>query len=66
MTKISNDIIAQHGLSQDEYDKICKLIAREPNIVELGIFSAMWNEHCSYKSSKLWLKTLHNGISLIW
>ena len=59
MTKISNDIIAQHGLSQDEYDKICTLIAREPNIVELGIFSAMWNEHCSYKSSKLWLKTLH-------
>ena len=51
-------IIEKHGLKQDEYKKIIKLIGREPNLVELGIFSAMWNEHCSYKSSKKYLKTL--------
>ncbi len=51
-------IIAAHGLKPDEYDRILKLIGRAPTMTELGIFSAMWNEHCSYKSSKKWLRTL--------
>ncbi len=55
---ISPDIIAAHGLKPDEYERILKLIEREPSLTELGIFSAMWNEHCSYKSSKKWLRTL--------
>ncbi|MDG1008201.1 MAG: phosphoribosylformylglycinamidine synthase subunit PurL [Alphaproteobacteria bacterium] len=46
------------GLSADEFDRICKRLGRIPNLTELGIFSAMWSEHCSYKSSKKWLKTL--------
>ena len=56
--QITPDLIAAHGLKPDEYDKILELIGREPSFTELGIFSAMWNEHCSYKSSKKWLKTL--------
>jgi len=48
----------EHGLKEDEYKKICTLLKRTPNITELGIFSAMWNEHCSYKSSRLHLKKL--------
>ena len=44
--------------SADEYERILKLIGREPSLTELGIFSAMWNEHCSYKSSKVHLRTL--------
>jgi len=56
--KISYDIVNKHGLSQEEYNKIINLIGREPNLLELGIFSAMWNEHCSYKSSKKYLRTL--------
>ena len=56
--KITPDIIASHGLKPEEYDKILELIGREPSFTELGIFSAMWNEHCSYKSSKKWLRTL--------
>ncbi len=55
---ITPDLIAAHGLKPDEYQRILDLIGREPTITELGIFSAMWNEHCSYKSSKKWLKTL--------
>ncbi|MBN35582.1 MAG: phosphoribosylformylglycinamidine synthase II [Rhodospirillaceae bacterium] len=55
---ITPNIVAEHGLTADEYAKILEIIGREPNITELGIFSAMWNEHCSYKSSRLWLKTL--------
>ncbi|MBL0371406.1 phosphoribosylformylglycinamidine synthase subunit PurL [Rhizobium sp. KVB221] len=55
---ITPDLIASHGLKPDEYDRILSLIGREPTFTELGIFSAMWNEHCSYKSSKKWLKTL--------
>ncbi|MEO0946114.1 MAG: phosphoribosylformylglycinamidine synthase subunit PurL, partial [Pseudomonadota bacterium] len=55
---ITDDLIAEHGLKPDEYQRILDLIGREPTITELGIFSAMWNEHCSYKSSKIWLKTL--------
>ncbi len=56
--KITPDLVAEHGLKPEEYDRILKLIGREPSITELGIFSAMWNEHCSYKSSKVHLRTL--------
>ena len=55
---ITPDLIAAHGLSGDEYDRILKTLGRPPSFTELGIFSAMWNEHCSYKSSKKWLRTL--------
>ncbi len=55
---ITQDLISAHGLSPDEYDRILEIIGREPTFTELGIFSAMWNEHCSYKSSKKWLRTL--------
>ena len=56
--KITPDIINKHGIKPHEYKKIISLIGKEPNLLELGIFSAMWNEHCSYKSSKKYLKTL--------
>ena len=56
--KITNQIIEDHGLKQEEFENIKKLLEREPNLLELGIFSAMWNEHCSYKSSRLHLKNL--------
>ena len=56
---VNEKIAVEHGLKSDEYKKICKLLKRTPNITELGIFSAMWNEHCSYKSSRIHLKKLH-------
>ena len=56
--QITPDLIAAHGLKPDEYERILEIIGREPTFTELGIFSAMWNEHCSYKSSKKWLRTL--------
>ena len=56
--KITNKIIEKHGLKLEEYENIKRLLQREPNLLELGIFSAMWNEHCSYKSSRLHLKKL--------
>ncbi|MET4806611.1 phosphoribosylformylglycinamidine synthase subunit PurL [Limibacillus sp. MBR-115] len=52
------EIVAEHGLSPEEYDRVLQIMGREPNLLELGIFSVMWSEHCSYKSSKKWLKTL--------
>jgi phosphoribosylformylglycinamidine synthase len=55
---ITPDLIESHGLKPDEYERILQIIGREPSFTELGIFSAMWNEHCSYKSSKKWLRTL--------
>ena len=55
---ITDDLIAAHGLKPDEYQRILEIIGRTPTFTELGIFSAMWNEHCSYKSSKKWLRTL--------
>ncbi|WP_424176400.1 phosphoribosylformylglycinamidine synthase subunit PurL [Yoonia sp. TsM2_T14_4] len=55
---ITPDLIAAHGLKPDEYQRILDIIGRTPSFTELGIFSAMWNEHCSYKSSKKWLRTL--------
>jgi phosphoribosylformylglycinamidine synthase len=57
--EITEDLIAAHGLKPDEYARILDIIGRVPTFTELGIFSAMWNEHCSYKSSKKWLRTLH-------
>ncbi len=56
--EVNEQIAIDHGLKSEEYKKICKLLKRTPNITELGIFSAMWNEHCSYKSSRLHLKKL--------
>ena len=56
--EITEDLILSHGLKLDEFSKIKNLLNREPNLLELGIFSAMWNEHCSYKSSKIHLKKL--------
>ena len=56
--KITNTIVEKHGLKSDEYSRIKELLKREPNLLELGIFSAMWNEHCSYKSSRIHLKNL--------
>ena len=55
---ITPDLIAAHGLSTEEYTRILEIIKRTPSFTEMGIFSAMWNEHCSYKSSKKWLRTL--------
>ena len=56
--QVNEKVAIEHGLKAEEYKKICDLLARTPNITELGIFSAMWNEHCSYKSSRLHLKKL--------
>src|SRR5579871_1818810 len=56
--RITPQLVAEHGLSPDEYDRILRLIGRTPTFTEVGIFSAMWNEHCSYKSSKVHLREL--------
>ncbi len=56
----SEAVIAEHGLSREEYQKAVTILGRVPNMTELGVFSVMWSEHCSYKSSKKWLKTLPN------
>src|SRR4030088_745012 len=56
--QITPELVASHGLKPDEYERILKLIGRAPTFTELGIFSAMWNEHCSYKSSKVHLRNL--------
>ena len=55
---ITPELVAEHGLSPDEYKLLLTALGREPRLTELGIFSVMWSEHCSYKSSKVWLKTL--------
>ena len=55
---ITDDLIAKHGFTPDEYAEVKRILNRDPNYTEMGIFSAMWNEHCSYKSSKKWLRTL--------
>ena len=57
--KVNEKIAIEHGLKKEEFNKIRELLKRVPNITELGIFSAMWNEHCSYKSSRLHLKKMH-------
>ncbi len=58
MTEITPEIVKQHGLTTTEYERAVSIMGRAPNITELGIFSVMWSEHCSYKSSKNWLKKL--------
>lgn len=58
MSAITPQVVAEHGLQPEEYDRILKAIGREPNLLELGIFSVMWSEHCSYKSSRLHLAKL--------
>ncbi len=58
MSEVTPEIVAEHGLKEDEYQRILEILGRAPNLLELGIFSVMWSEHCSYKSSKVWLKTL--------
>jgi len=56
--RITPEVIAEHGLTPDEYDHLLEILGREPSRTELGIFSVMWSEHCSYKSSRVWLRTL--------
>jgi phosphoribosylformylglycinamidine synthase len=58
MSQITPEIVAQHGLSEEEYARVLHALGREPNLTELGIFSVMWSEHCSYKSSRIHLKKL--------
>ena len=55
---ITDETVAEHGLNADEYRRLLKELGREPSLTELGIFSVMWSEHCSYKSSRVWLKKL--------
>ena len=55
---ITPEMVAAHGFKGDEYDRLLKILGREPSFLELGIFSVMWSEHCSYKSSRVWLKQL--------
>jgi phosphoribosylformylglycinamidine synthase len=57
-SRITPEMVAEHGLSDEEYGRILKALGRDPNLVELGIFSVMWSEHCSYKSSRIHLKKL--------
>src|SRR4030081_3265567 len=56
--RVTPEMAAEHGLSAEEYARIQKILGREPNLTELGIFSVMWSEHCSYKSSKVHLRRL--------
>jgi phosphoribosylformylglycinamidine synthase subunit PurL len=56
--RITPEIVADHGLAPEEYDRVLHALGREPNLLELGIFSVMWSEHCSYKSSRVHLKKL--------
>ena len=57
--KITPQLVKDHNLSNEEYSNILEILGREPSFTELGLFSAMWSEHCSYKSTKKWLKTMH-------
>ncbi|SDP27233.1 phosphoribosylformylglycinamidine synthase subunit II [Filomicrobium insigne] len=56
--EVTDELIAEHGLKPDEYTRLLEIMGRQPSLTELGIFSVMWSEHCSYKSSRFWLKTL--------
>jgi phosphoribosylformylglycinamidine synthase len=58
MNQITTEIVAQHGFTTEEYEKVLEIMGREPSMTELGIFSVMWSEHCSYKSSRVHLKRL--------
>ncbi|MES2548875.1 MAG: AIR synthase related protein, partial [Pseudomonadota bacterium] len=55
---ITPELVASHGIKPDEWERLLGILGREPTFTELGVFSAMWNEHCSYKSSKIHLKKL--------
>src|SRR3981081_3422725 len=57
-SNVTADLAAERGLSAEELPRACAILGRTPNLTELGVFSAMWSEHCSYKSSKIWLRTL--------
>ena len=57
-SNVTPALAAEHGLTEEEFDRAVGILGHTPNVTELGIFSAMWSEHCSYKSSKVWLKTL--------
>ena len=57
--EVTEAVAIDHGLKKEEFSKICELLKRTPNLTELAIFSAMWNEHCSYKSSRKHLKKMH-------
>ncbi len=57
-SSLTPEIVAQHGLTAEEFARACRILGRAPNLTELGIFSVMWSEHCSYKSSKIWLRRL--------
>src|SRR5262249_47351939 len=57
-SNVTPALAAEHGLTEEEFDRAVGILGYTPNLTELGIFSAMWSEHCSYKSSKIWLKTL--------
>ncbi len=57
--EITKKLVEEHNLSESEYEKILEILGRVPTFTELGLFSAMWSEHCSYKSTKKWLKTMH-------
>jgi phosphoribosylformylglycinamidine synthase len=61
MSLYDRAVLERHGLTEDEYARICELLGREPNLTELGMFSVMWSEHCSYKSSRVHLRTLPTG-----
>ena len=65
MATITPDLIRSHQLSEEEYQKIVSILGREPSYTELGIFSVMWSEHCSYKSSRLHLKKLPTRSKLV-
>lgn len=54
--EITLELVKEHGLTGEEFDKICAILGRKPNFTELGVFSVMWSEHCSYKNSRYWLK----------
>jgi phosphoribosylformylglycinamidine synthase subunit PurL len=56
--RVTAEIAAEHGLTAEEWQKICSILGRAPTLEELGVFSAMWSEHCSYKSSRVHLKAL--------
>ena len=58
MAAFDDATLERHGVTREEYDRIVSLMGREPNLTELGLFSVMWSEHCSYKSSRVHLRTL--------
>ncbi len=63
---ITPEIIAKHGLTPDEYERIQKILGRDPNFTELGVFSVMWSEHCSYKNSKPELRKFPTTVTRCW